>query len=29
MSDDNVTDSELQAYADGRLSGERARAVEA
>lgn len=29
MSDDNVTDSELQAYADGRLSGERVRAVEA
>jgi anti-sigma factor RsiW len=29
MSDDNITDSELQAYADGRLSGERARAVEA
>jgi anti-sigma factor RsiW len=28
MSDETVTDSELQAYADGRLSGERARAVE-
>jgi anti-sigma factor RsiW len=29
MSDETITDSELQAYADGRLSGERARAVEA
>jgi anti-sigma factor RsiW len=29
MSDEQVTDSELQAYADGRLGEERSRAVEA